>query len=234
MLAPTDQDLIAAGDEAVSRLRWMLRLDTTNPPGNELPLVEQLAAELTREGLQPQVLVPAPNRANLVVRLRGDGSQRPLLLLSHLDVVPAAPSQWTHPPFAGEVADGLIYGRGAVDSKLTTAVHMQVLLACKRLEVPLKRDLVLVAAADEERGAVQGMAWMVEKHPEVFDAEYGINEAGGFALLIDGKPVYTCQVAEKGGADLDLVVKGTPGHSSVPHGDNAFVHLGRVLQQLAG
>ncbi len=234
MLAPTDQDLIAAGDEAVSRLRWMLRLDTTNPPGNELPLVEQLAAELTREGLQPQVLVPAPNRANLVVRLRGDGSQRPLLLLSHLDVVPAEPSQWTHPPFAGEVADGLIYGRGAVDSKLTTAVHMQVLLACKRLEVPLKRDLVLVAAADEERGAVQGMAWMVEKHPEVFDAEYGINEAGGFALLIDGKPVYTCQVAEKGGADLDLVVKGTPGHSSVPHGDNAIVHLGRVLQQLAG
>ena len=226
--------MIAAGGEAVSRLRRMLRFDTTNPPGNELPLVEHLAAELTREGLQPQVMVSAPNRANLVVRLRGDGSQRPLLLLSHLDVVPAEPSQGTHPPFAAEVADGLVFGRGAVDSKLTTAVHMQVLLACWRLGVTLKRDLVLVAAADEEKGARHGMAWMVENHPEVFDAEYGINEAGGFALLVDGKPVYTCQVGEKGGADVDLIVSGTPGHSSVPHGDNAIVHLGGVLRELEG
>ena len=220
--------------EAVVRLQSMLRFDTTNPPGNERVLVGHLAAGLEAEGLQAQILESAPQRANLVVRLQGDGSERPLLLLSHLDVVPAEPEQWTHPPFAGEVADGLVWGRGAVDSKLTTAVGMQVLLLCKRLGLPLKRDLVLVAAADEEMGGVHGVQWLAERHPEVFDAEYGINEGGGFALLVDGRPVYTCQVGEKGGAELDVVAHGQPGHSSVPHDDNAVLHLGRALERMAG
>ncbi len=142
----------AIGDEAVSRLQEMLRFDTTNPPGNELPLVRHLAAQLEAEGLEPHVLKAAPERANLAVRLRGDGSERPLLLMSHLDVVPTEPSRWSHPPFAGQIDDGVLFGRGAVDSKLTAAVHLQALLMCHRRKLPLKRDLVLIAAADEEVG----------------------------------------------------------------------------------
>lgn len=224
---------LAADDEAVARLREIIRFDTTNPPGDELPLVRHLAAELRSEGLEPQVLESGPDRANLVVRLAGDGSHRPLLLLSHLDVVPVEPSQWTHPPFAGDLAEGMVWGRGAVDCKLATSVQMQILLLCKRLDLPLKRDLVLVAAADEELGGRAGVGWLVEHHPEVFDAEYVVNEGGGFALLIDGRPVYTCQVGEKGGADLDFLTHGRPGHASVPHNENAIVRLGSVLQSLA-
>jgi acetylornithine deacetylase/succinyl-diaminopimelate desuccinylase-like protein len=221
--------------ETVARLQSMLRVDTTNPPGNELALVTQLAEDLRAEGLEDvQVLSDGGERANLAVRLRGDGSQRPLLLMSHLDVVPAEPARWSHPPFGGQIADGVLYGRGAIDSKLTAAVHLQVLLMAHRAQLPLRRDIVVVAAADEELGGVHGMKWLAEAHPEWLDAEFGINEAGGFAVLVDGEPIYTCQFAEKGGADVDLVASGRPGHSSVPHGDNAVVHLGAALTALGG
>jgi acetylornithine deacetylase/succinyl-diaminopimelate desuccinylase-like protein len=220
--------------EATTRLQRMVRFDTTNPPGNELALVQHLAAQLQAEGLEAHVLEAAPQRASLAVRLRGDGSQRPLLMMSHLDVVPAEPARWSHPPFAGEIADGILYGRGAIDSKLTAAVHLQVLLMAHRSRLPLKRDLVLIAAADEEVGGTYGMEWLARQHPEWFDAEYGINEAGGFAVLVDGQPIYTCQVAEKGGADVDLVARGRPGHSSVPHDENPIVHLGQSLTALCG
>ena len=221
-------------EEAACRLQEMLRFDTTNPPGNELALVTHLAASLQAEGLQAEVLESAPDRASLAVRLRGDGSERPLLMMSHLDVVPAEPSRWSHPPFAGQISDGILYGRGAIDSKLTAAVHLQVLLMAHRNRLPLQRDLVLIAAADEEVGGTHGMAWLLKEHPEWLDAEFGINEAGGFAVLVDGQPIYTCQVAEKGGADVDLVAEGRPGHSSVPHDDNAIVHLGKALTALGG
>lgn len=227
-----DIDWKTEGDESVRRLQAMLQYNTTNPPGNELALANYLAEELRAEGLEAEVLCSAEQRGNLVVRLRGDGSERPILMMSHLDVVPAEPNMWTHPPFEGVVADDFVWGRGAIDSKLTGAVHVQVLLMCKRLGLPLKRDLVLIAAADEETGATYGMKWLVDQHPEWFDAEYGLNEAGGFALMVDGVPVYTCQVAEKGSAPYDVVAHGQPGHSSVPHNDNAIAHLGQALHGL--
>ena len=227
-----EMDWNKQGDEAVARLQAMLKFDTTNLPGNERALAEFLADELRREGLNPQVLEAAPERGNLLIRLKGDGSLRPLLLMSHLDVVPAEPAHWTHPPFSGTLADGYVWGRGAIDSKLTGATQLQVLLLCHRLGLKLKRDLVLVATADEERGATYGMKWLVDNYPEWFDAEYGLNEAGGFALMVDGTPVYTCQVAEKGSAPYDIVAHGKPGHSSVPHADNAIAHLGQALGKL--
>ncbi len=220
------------GAEAVRRLQTMLQYDTTNPPGNELALAHFLAEELKAEGIASEVLCSADQRGNLMVRLHGDGSERPVLMMSHLDVVPAEPKMWTHPPFGGVVDGGFVWGRGAIDSKLTGAVQMQVLLMCKRLGLPLKRDLVLVATADEEKGARYGMEWLVDQHREWFDAEYGLNEAGGFALMVDGIPVYTCQVAEKGSAPYDVVANGKPGHSSVPHNDNAIAHLGQALYHL--
>lgn len=220
------------GAEAVRRLQAMLKYDTTNPPGNELALAHFFAEELKAEGVPSQVLCSADQRGNLMVRLKGDGSERPVLMMSHLDVVPAEPKMWSHPPFDGVVDEGFVWGRGAIDSKLTGAVQLQVLLMCKRLGIPLKRDLVLVATADEEKGARYGMEWLVNHHPEWFDAEYGLNEAGGFALMVDGIPVYTCQVAEKGSAPYDVVAQGKPGHSSVPHNDNAIAHLGQALYHL--
>jgi len=220
------------GLEAIERLRLMLRQNTTNPPGNELPLAQALADEVREAGIETDVYESAENRGNLVARLRGDGSERPLLLLSHLDVVPAEPDLWRFPPFAAELAEGYVWGRGAIDSKLTGAVMMQVLLMVHRSNIPLNRDLVLVAAADEETGATYGVDWLLQNHPDVFDSEFGINEAGGFTAVIDGQPLYLCQVAEKGSAPVDLVAKGKPGHSSVPHDDNAIVELGRALAQL--
>lgn len=225
-------DWTKEAEEAVDRLCRMIRFDTTNPPGNELELARALAAEANEKGLDASVLESGEHRGNLAVRLRGEGSERPLLLLSHLDVVPAEPDRWTYPPFAGTVDDGYVWGRGAIDSKLTGAVQLQVLLMAHRLKLPLKRDLVLVAAADEERGGGNGIDWLAQNHPELFDAEYGINEGGGFAVMIDGSPVYGCQVGEKGSASVDLVAKGMPGHSSVPHGENSIVRLGPVLESL--
>ena len=142
--------------------------------------------------------------------------------------------RWSYPPFAAEVKDGFVYGRGAIDSKLTGAVQLQVLLLCHRLGLSLKRDLVVVAAADEERGGVYGMQWLARERPDLFDAEFGLNEGGGFALVVDGVPLYTVQVGEKGGADVDLMANGQPGHSSVPHDDNAIFHIAQVLARMAG
>ncbi|MBR85228.1 MAG: hypothetical protein CMM29_00300 [Rhodospirillaceae bacterium] len=224
----------AEGREAVDRLCRMLRFDTTNPPGNELALVRDLALEVEQHSLEPDILVVEEERASLVVRLKGNGTRRPLLLLSHLDVVPAEPDQWTHPPFSGTLADGYVWGRGAIDSKLTGAVMLQVLLMAQREGLALERDLVLVAAADEEVGATYGVDWLARGHPEVFDAEYGINEAGGFTVTVGGQPLYLCQVAEKGSAPVDLVAKGKPGHSSVPHDENAIVTLGEAVARLGG
>jgi len=221
------------GRETVERLRAMIRFETVNPPGDEKELVEWLAQQLRDEGLEPEVIYSGVQRANLSLRLKGDGSERPLLLLSHLDVVPVEEERWSYPPFAAELHDGFVYGRGAIDSKLTGAVQLQVVLMCHRLGLPLKRDLVLVATADEERGGRYGMEWLVRERPDLWDAEYGLNAGGGFALVVDGKPLYTVQVGEKGGAELDLVARGEPGHSSVPHGDNAVFHLAQTLARMA-
>ncbi len=226
-------DWAAEKEEALARLARMLRFDTVNPPGNELALARDLAAEAASWGVESDVYVSAESRGNLVVRLRGDGSQRPLLLLSHLDVVPAESDKWRFPPFAGIRSEGYIWGRGAIDSKLTGALHMQVVSLVKRLGLPLTRDIVLVAAADEEFGGHYGLEWMVREHPSVFDAEFGINEAGGFAIPVNGQHLYTVQVGEKGSANLDLVASGRPGHSSVPHDDNAIFHLATVLAAMA-
>lgn len=219
-------------EQAIARLQRMLRFATVNPPGDELELARALAAEAAAVGIESKVLVSDEGRGNLVLRLRGDGSERPLLLLSHLDVVPVEPDKWSYPPFAGTRAEGFVWGRGAIDSKLTGALHMQVLLMAQQL--PLKRDIVLIAAADEEYGGHFGVEWLLREHPEYFDAEYGLNEAGGFAVQVGGKSLYTIQVGEKGAANLDLVASGQPGHSSVPHDDNAVFHLARVLARMAG
>ena len=226
-------DWQAVQAEAVEHLRALVRIDTTNPPGDERPAADYVAGVCERAGLSVEVVESGPNRGNVVARMKGTGAARPLLFLSHLDVVPAEPSKWTHPPFGAEVAGGYVWGRGSVDSKLTTAVGMTVLLACARQGLSLKRDLILAATADEEGGGpANGAAWLANHRRDLIDAEYVINEGGGFALEIGGRRFYVCQSAEKGGFDADIVGKGTPGHASVPHDDNAIVHLAEGIARL--
>lgn len=222
-----------AGNEAVTRLRDLLRLDTRNPPGNEIRAAEYLREVLQQEGIESTIVGPSPDRATLVARLRGDGSAPPLLLMSHTDVVAVEPEKWTHDPFAADIADGFIYGRGALDMKNMVTMELMAMLLLKRTGLPLKRDVIFMAAADEEVGGHEGAEWVSRNHPELIRAEYALNEGGGSGLEINGRRYYTVQTAEKGTARFRLRTKGMPGHGSVPHGDNAILKLGALLQRLA-
>lgn len=216
-------------EEATRYLQDLVRIDTTNPPGNETQAAEYLAGILRREGIEAHVLESAPGRGNLVARLPGDGRAAPLLLMSHLDVVPAEPQQWTHAPFGGDLQQGYVWGRGSLDTKDLAVMELMVLLLLKRQGDLLARDIVLMANADEEAGGKLGAGWMVREHPDLIRSEYAINEGGGFALDILGEKFYACQVAEKGTARFLMRACGRPGHGSQPNRDNAVLKLAEAI-----
>jgi len=221
-----------AFDETVAHLRALVQFDTTNPPGRERPAAEHLAGILRREGLEPLVLESAPERGSLVVRLRGSGEAAPLLLLSHLDVVPAEAEMWQYPPFSATVADNYIWGRGTVDTKNLTTLQLMVLLLLHRQGVPLRRDIVMVASADEEEHGRQGLVWLVDHHPELLQAEYALNEGGGYGFDLRGQTYFTCQTAEKGICRLRMRATGESGHGALPHEENAIVLLAEALAKI--
>lgn len=225
-------DWTAIGQETIGHLQALIRLDTTNPPGNEAQAAEYLAEQLSQVGIEPQILAPEPGRASLVARLRGDGSRGPLLLMGHTDVVAAEPDHWSHPPFEAVIADGYLYGRGAVDMKHKLAVDLQIMRLLAELRLPLRRDVIFMAAADEERGGRLGAGWLVEHHAEEIRAEMAINEGGGGAIRLGRHTYYPIQTAEKGTARFTLRARGRPGHASEPHGDNAVVKLARAVAAL--
>ncbi len=224
--------LESAGDEVVEHLRALLRLDTRNPPGNEYLAANYLRDVLARDGIDSVIHGPSPDRANLVARLRGDGSLPPLLLMCHTDVVAVEADKWSQNPFGGEIVDGYIYGRGALDMKNMVAMELQTMLLLKRRRVPLQRDVIFMAAADEEVGGTSGAGWMAKHHPDLIRAEYALNEGGGNARVINGVTYYQVQTAEKGVQRFRLRARGTPGHGSVPHDDNAIVKLAELLLRL--
>ena len=209
--------------EAVTHLQNLLRINTTNPPGNEIEAVKYLSGVLTKEAIPHQIFEPAPGRASLVARLKGNGSKRPLLLTSHLDVVPAEGKKWERAPFSGDLKDGFIWGRGALDMKQMTVMELMMLLTVKREGLPLSRDLIFAAVADEEAGCKWGSKWLVANKPELIDAEYALNEVGGFSLHIDRHVFYPIGVAEKGFCWFKVTAQGEPGHGSLPHDDQAAV-----------
>ena len=218
------------GEAVVELLRALLRFDTTNPPGNEAECIEFLADTLRGAGVEPRVLSPAPGRANLVARLPGgDGGAPPLLLNGHVDVVAAEAGRWRHPPFAGEVHDGVIWGRGAVDMKQMVAMSVATVGLLARLGLPLRRHLKLAAVADEEAGCALGSAWLVDHHPDKVRAGHALGEVGGATFYLSGRPFYPVQVAEKGIAWLRAWADGTTGHGSIPHENNAVVRLSEFL-----
>ncbi len=219
----------ATRDEATQYLRDLLRIDTTNPPGNETRAMELLASILKRKGIEPTILESAPGRSNLVARLKGDGRAAPLLMMVHLDVVPAEADQWAHPPFGGDLADGYIWGRGALDTKDLAAMQLMVMLLLKRENKSHARDVIWMANADEETGGNLGAGWMVKEHPDLIRAEYALNEGAGFTIDVAGRRFFTLQVAEKGSARFVMRARGRPGHGSMPHSDNAVLKLADAI-----
>jgi acetylornithine deacetylase/succinyl-diaminopimelate desuccinylase-like protein len=219
-------------DEAIRHLQALIRMNTTNPPGNEAVAAEYLAGVMAAEGLAPIVLKATPTRGSVMTRLRGNGAQPPLMLMAHLDVVPAQAGEWTHPPFAGELIDGFIWGRGAVDCKRLVAADLMVLLLCHRLGLPLKGDLVCLAHADEESDFTDGMALLVREHRALFDAPYALYEGAGGDAEIAGKRFVTLATAEKGWCTIEVITRGKGGHSSLPHADNPLYHMAPILARL--
>jgi acetylornithine deacetylase/succinyl-diaminopimelate desuccinylase-like protein len=219
-------------DQVTRYLQDLVRIDTSNPPGNETRAAEYLAGVLRSEGLEPTVLESAPGRGNIVARLQGDGRAAPLLLMAHLDVVPVEADKWAHPPFGAEIIDGYIWGRGTLDTKDLVAAELMVMLLLKREGKQLARDIIFMANADEEAGGRLGAGWVVEKHPDLIRAEYAINEGAGFAFDILGQRFFTCQTSEKGTARFTMRTHGRPGHGSQPHPDNAVLKLADAIQKI--
>jgi acetylornithine deacetylase/succinyl-diaminopimelate desuccinylase-like protein len=219
-------------DATQAHLQRLLRFVTVNPPGNEAPAIAYVAEVLRREGLQVAVLESAPGRANLVCRIAGNDRQGPLLLASHIDVVEVERESWARDPFGGEIADGCIWGRGAVDMKGKTAMDLAAMTVLARSGRRPDRDVVMVVVADEEAGCRYGSRWLAENHPDLIRAEVCLNEVGGFSMSLLGVRYYPIQVAEKGVCWLRLTFRGVPGHGSVPKPDSAPVKLARAIARL--
>jgi acetylornithine deacetylase/succinyl-diaminopimelate desuccinylase-like protein len=223
-----------AQQEALDLFIKYLKIDTTNPPGNEIRAAQFFADICKREGIEYQVFEPFPGRGTLWARVRGDGSKRPLILLNHTDVVPHSPEFWTVPAFSGEIKNGFIYGRGAMDMKSVGIAQFVTLLAFKRAQVPLKRDVIFLATADEEAGGLKGAGWFAQNHPELIaNAEFLFNEGGNNIVDQNGR-VLAIGVgpAEKTPAWLRLTATGEPGHGSVPRPNSAVNRLLRALNRL--
>lgn len=219
--------------ETVSLLQALIRFNTTNPPGNELPLAKYIHELFTREGIESRLLIPGDNRAAVVARIPGNGSQRPVLLLAHMDVVGVEAEKWSCDPFAGVVRDGYVYGRGAFDDKGMLAANVMTMLMVKRGGEKLTRDLIFVATSDEEGGGEFGIRWLVANHRDLLDAEFAINEGGRTRIIAHGKRYLAIQVAEKVSHMVSVTARGPAGHASVPLQQNAIFRLGRALERLS-
>ncbi len=234
----SDLNWSAIVDETINMLQGLIRLDTSNPPGNEGLAASFIANLLNENGIQPIVIETAPGRGNTIARLKGNGNAPPLLLYSHTDVVPVERDRWTVDPFGGEIHNGYVYGRGALDMKGIGAMQLSVFLTLARQMkstpgwVP-DRDIILAATADEETDTDQGIGMLVKNHPDLIRAEYGLSEFGGYSMYASGKCFYPVQAAEKGTVWMRMRATGRPGHASVPHDDNAVVHLARAVEKLS-
>lgn len=220
-------------EEITILLSDLIRINTTNPPGNETPAAKFLAKTLEEEGLKCEVLESSKGRGNIITRIKGNGEKPSLLLLSHLDVVPATPKEWSVNPFSGLVKEGYVWGRGALDCKSLVAIETTVMKLLVRNEAKLKGDVIFAATADEEMGGAAGVGWLVENRLDKIRADYVINEGGGFSIPINGKHIFTVQTAEKGIVWMKIKAHGRPGHGSIPGAaDNAVLRMAEVMRRL--
>jgi acetylornithine deacetylase/succinyl-diaminopimelate desuccinylase-like protein len=230
-------DWSAVEAETIARLQAIIRFDTTNPPGNELPLARYLEKALRDEDIETVLFEPTGNRAQLIARLRGNGTKRPVILLAHMDVVGVEREKWSCDPFAGEIRDGYLYGRGAIDDKGMLAANLMTMLLLKRELLAsgeiLSRDVVFIATSDEEAGGEWGMAWIAEHHPELLDAEFALNEGGRTRIIAGGRTYLAVQSAEKISHVVTVTAAGAGGHAAIPLPDNPIFRLARALESLS-
>jgi acetylornithine deacetylase/succinyl-diaminopimelate desuccinylase-like protein len=220
-------------EETMRHFQAILRLDTSNPPGNETLVVEYLKSVLDKEGIETKVFANDPRRANLIARLRGNGKKRPVLIMGHTDVVTVDPTKWKHPPFSATREGGYVYGRGATDDKDNVVACLMVMLMLKRMNTPLDRDVIFLAEASEEGGGADGIGYMVREHFDEIDAEYCFAEGGG-VVRSGGKIQYAAvATTEKISRGARLVARGISGHGSVPLRSNAIVHLANAVAKVA-
>jgi acetylornithine deacetylase/succinyl-diaminopimelate desuccinylase-like protein len=221
------------GEEAVQHLVDLVRIDTTNPPGNETRVVEYLERVLEDAEIPSQRYALERDRANLVARIRGNGSKQPILLMGHTDVVGAQPEKWYADPFSGKREDGFIYGRGSLDDKDNLAAGLMVIKLLDRFDVRLDRDVIFLAEAGEEGTPEVGINFLVEKHFEVIEAEYALAE-GGQNIVRDSKVEQVgIETTEKTPRRVTLVARGTAGHGSKPTLDNAVVTLANAISRVS-
>jgi acetylornithine deacetylase/succinyl-diaminopimelate desuccinylase-like protein len=221
-------------EEATELLSGLLRLDTVNPPGNETQAAELLQRYLETAGVECELIAKAPHRANLIARLPGRGQGPTLLLLSHTDTVIADPSEWTADPWGGEVRDGHVWGRGALDMKSQVAASAVALATLAREGFEPAGDVLFAACADEEVGEDYGLSWLCREHPDAVRADFCINEGGGDRLEVEGRALYMCATGEKMSSPFLLRVHGRSGHASIPSiADNALVRAATLVERLA-
>ena len=220
-------------NEALRHLQDYLRIETVNPPGNEIKGATFFKTIFEKDSIPSQLFEPSPGRGNILATLKGDGSKRPILLLSHIDVVPVERDRWEVDPFSGAIRESYLYGRGTLDNKSMGIIEMMVLLILKREKIPLKRDILFFATADEETGGRWGVEWAMENVPAIKESEYALNEGGYVVLNEAGRPErYEVSSGQKVLCQVRLKVKGTPGHGSMPHSDNPNVKLVQALERV--
>src|SRR5881227_4027146 len=221
--------------EVTELLQGLIRLDTTNPPGNETAAAELLRDYLEDAGVSCELYAKIPERANLVARIPGRGDGPRLLFLSHTDVVLADASEWAADPFGGELRDGEVWGRGALDMKGQVAASAVAIASLAREGFEPAGDLIFAATADEEVGDGFGLSWLCEAHPDALRCDYAVNEGGGDRLELGGSVYYVVTTAEKLTAPFEINVHGRSGHASMPGiADNALVKAARLIERIAG
>jgi acetylornithine deacetylase/succinyl-diaminopimelate desuccinylase-like protein len=235
--ATSEPDWAAASRETLAHLQAMIRLNTVNPPGNELLVAGHLDSALRAAGIETHLFEPTPGRGALVARIKGNGSRQPVLIMGHMDVVGVERDKWSVDPFAAEIKDGYLYGRGAIDDKGMLAANLETMLLLKRHVIDkggtLSRDVIFVANSDEEASGEWGMGWLIKNHPELIRAEFALNE-GGRTRIVGGKRLYVAvQNTEKVPHTVTLTARGPGGHASIPLAGNAILRLGRALAKIS-
>src|SRR5262245_64657878 len=228
----TQPDWSKVEAETMQHYQAVLRLDTSNPPGNEHLVVDYLKQLFDKEGIPSEIFASDANRSNFVARLKGNGRKRPILVVGHSDVVTTDAAKWKYPAFSATREGGYVYGRGIVDDKDNLTAGLMTMLLIKRLNLPLDRDVIVLSEAGEEGSNGVGIAYMVKEHYPAIDAEYCLAEGGGVTRINGAVKFATVQTLEKIPRRIELVARGISGHGSVPLKSNAIVHMAGAVARI--
>jgi len=231
--APAQPNWMAMDAETLKHFQAIIKMDSTDPPGNEKPVADYLKQVLEAEGIPVQVFSKEAHRPNIVARLKGSGRQKPLLLMAHTDTVNVDPKKWTHPPFSAAQDAGYIYGRGTVDDKDNVVSTLMVMLTLKRLNVPLDRDVIALFEAGEEGSSSLGIQFVANEHFAAIDSEFCFAEGGGVTRTGGAVKFASVQTVEKIPRAITVTARGVAGHGSVPLENNALAHLGEAVGKIA-